>query len=177
MNDVMLDLETIGTDPDSVVISVGAVRFDPHSDRLGEEFMMVINDLSREDQVRNHGRFVSPSTVTWWMDQSRDAQRMSFGVQESRSTSEVLSEFGRFLTPATKVWGNGASFDNVILAGLYKAYGRDVPWHFTMDRCYRTMKNMPWAPVLAKRIGTFHNPLDDAKTQAVHLQQIFKAAK
>lgn len=177
MNDVMLDLETLGVETDSVVISLGAVYFDPYSEELGKEILMTINDNSREDQVRNHGRYVSPSTVSWWMEQSRDAQRGSFGVQNSYSTEEVLSAFTNFLGPTTRVWGNGASFDNVILANLYKAYGRQVPWHFTADRCYRTVKNLPQAPGFIKRIGTLHNALDDAKTQAVHLQQIYKAFK
>lgn len=38
MNNVMLDLETFGTQPGSVIRSIGAVVFDPFSDKLGKEF-------------------------------------------------------------------------------------------------------------------------------------------
>ena len=114
------------------------------------------------------------------MDQTGEAQRASFANPDAVDTVSMLNDFAEYLVRnnVSGLWGNGASFDNIILANLYEAaarynYGLAAPWHFTKDRCYRTMKNLPNAPLL-QRVGTFHNPLDDARTQAIHLQQIFK---
>ena len=68
------------------------------------------------------------------------------------------------------VWGNGASFDNVLLATAYKRLGMETPWPFWKDRCFRTMKNV--CKVDHSFEGTAHNALDDARSQAQHLIKI-----
>ena len=76
----------------------------------------------------------------------------------------------------TAVWGNGATFDNVIIRSAFKAVGLPVPWSFRNDKCYRTVANLlpkERQPAL-ERSGTAHNALDDAITQAVHLQKVYK---
>lgn len=177
MTDVMLDLETLSVEPHAAVISIGAIMFDLNGTELGEPFFRAIKMESVEDQVDRAKRHISPLTVAWWMDQTGVAQRASFANADADWTPKVLEDFSKYLarngSPA--VWGNGASFDNVILANLYKAMNCIIPWHFTMDRCYRTMKNMGYGPAAPKREGTHHNPLDDARTQAIHLQQITAA--
>ena len=69
------------------------------------------------------------------------------------------------------IWGNGAAFDNVVLASAFRATGMQVPWAFWNDRCYRTVKSL-FSNVKLKRSGTHHNALDDAVTQAKHLLEI-----
>jgi inhibitor of KinA sporulation pathway (predicted exonuclease) len=69
------------------------------------------------------------------------------------------------------VWGNGADFDNPILAAAYRATGISQGWKPYNGRCYRTIKNL--APqVRLVRTGTHHNALDDARAQAQHLLDI-----
>jgi len=68
------------------------------------------------------------------------------------------------------VWGNGASFDNVILSEAYRRIGSEAPWPFWKDRCYRTVKSMAVVPM--SRTGTHHNAIDDARDQALHLMTI-----
>jgi len=67
-----------------------------------------------------------------------------------------------------RVWGNGAAFDNVILASAYRQANITQPWLFWNDRCYRTVKALSPA-VTMQRNGTHHNALDDAESQARHL--------
>ena len=71
------------------------------------------------------------------------------------------------------VWGNGATFDNVIIANAYKAVSLDKPWAYRSDRCYRTMINTFQDVRKPDMQGTVHNALDDAKLQAKHLCMIF----
>jgi exodeoxyribonuclease VIII len=167
----MLDLETLDTKGTAVVVSIGAVIFDPYSDKMGEKFYRVLNDPA--DQQR-HGRTISGDTVRWWMQQSEAARGalLAPGI----STLAALSEFHQFVMTIGKtaeIWGNGADFDNVILGSLYEDYAMNKPWSYSRNRCFRTMKNLPRAPQIA-RMGTHHNALDDAVHQAQHLQEITK---
>jgi hypothetical protein len=163
---VMVDLETMGTRPNAPIIAIGAVAFDKKDIR--SEFYVVVN---LADAVAEGG-VMDPSTVLWWMKQSDEA-RAEF-ERPSQSLHMALDAFRSFITshPLDGVWGNGASFDNVILAESYRRMGSDAPWPFYMDRCYRTMKSISAVPM--ERGGTHHNALDDARDQAIHLQMISK---
>jgi hypothetical protein len=66
-----------------------------------------------------------------------------------------------------RLWGNGASFDNAILAHAYARCGATPPWKFWNDRCYRTVAALTATP--RQQGGTHHNALDDARSQAEHL--------
>ena len=163
---VMVDLETMGTRPDAPIIAIGAVAFDAKA--IHNEFYVVV-DLA--DSVAK-GAVMDPSTVLWWMKQSDEA-RSEF-EREGRALGLALGMFREWIGAydVSGVWGNGASFDNVILSEAYRRMGNDAPWPFWKDRCYRTMKSI--SPVPMERGGTHHNALDDARSQAIHLQMISK---
>lgn len=174
MKSVMIDLETLDTDSSAVVVAVGAVEFDPYNHRIGNTFYRVINDWSCQQRK---GRTISGDTVCWWMEQSEDARKAIThpSAKDSCSTFTMLREFNEFLdgfAGDVEIWGNGADFDNVILGGLYKAYGVQRPWSYSTNRCYRTIKNLAKnrGIILPERQGTHHNALDDALHQARCLQ-------
>lgn len=178
MDHIMLDLETLDTRSSAVVTSIGAVAFDPNSNTLGDKFYVeLVDDI---DYQQSRGRTISGSTVQWWMNQGAAAQQL-FAEQpqpgiERVTTQEALHRFGLFVGANgdrdVQLWGNGADFDNIILGSLYADLSIRKPWSYSRNRCYRTMKNLGFGSK-AKREGTHHNALDDAITQAVHLQEIF----
>lgn len=169
MTHVMLDLETFGTGNDAVIIAIGAAKFDPNTlTRVDDSFYVTIDPES----CTNYGLKMDASTVLWWMsDELRQACKdwlESKRVDLPTALEAFAMWFGNESLP---LWGNGATFDNVILRSAYKATGLEAPWKFYHDRCYRTMKNA--APgVEIKRVGQHHNAVDDAITQAQHLQDI-----
>lgn len=178
----MIDLETLDTEPTAVVTAVGIVMFDPYSNTPPlHKLYCVTNDWS-EQQKR--GRTISGDTVRWWFEQDELA-RNALTVPQSEysiSTEGMLREVAEFFDGYgndVELWGNGADFDNVILGSLYKSYGMKKPWSYSMNRCYRTMNSLPKGKHFIKpeRIGTHHNALDDAITQAVTLQAIFAAQR
>ena len=67
---VMVDLETMGTRPGSVIVSIGAIEFDPQSARLGRTFYQTCSIKSAVDV----GLAMDPETVTWWLQQSEGAR-------------------------------------------------------------------------------------------------------
>lgn len=169
MKHVMVDLETLGTVPGCAILSVGAVYFDETG--LGKEFYMV----AHQGSCTEAGLKVSQDTLDWWAKQGASAKKVleESTAKECVTITEVLHQFGKFLIPGAKVWGNGADFDNPILACAYDAVQLKQAWLAWNGRCYRTLKNIAPGPKL-ERIGTYHNALDDAKSQALHAIELFK---
>jgi len=177
MENFMVDLETLGRRPGCIVLSVGGVMFDPESGQLGEEFYTVISQSS----CANYDMHIDPDTAEWWRKQSPEAQLV---LREAKSPDApslklVCSAIGGFLKPhgtGIKVWGNGANFDNPILAECFRRTGVKQPWEFWDDRCYRTLKNL-YPQVKMEKSGVQHNALADAKQQAAHALKIFEYMK
>jgi DNA polymerase III epsilon subunit-like protein len=167
MNDVMVDLETMGTGPNAAIIAIGAVEFDLALGEVGDRFYAVI---SLESSVA-YGGVIDPSTVMWWLGQSEEARKAV--CTDGEHINVALLRFANWLGQCAelddlRLWGNGAGFDNVVLEETYRRAQLDCPWRFWNNRCYRTMKGLR-PDLKAVRAGTHHNALDDAMTQAQHL--------
>lgn len=168
---VMLDLETMGTDPNAAIVAIGAVKFD--TDGIKDKFYRTV-DL--ETSVK-YGGAIDAETVMWWLNQGVDARNAI--INQSVPVMEALTDFSNWLKSIggeVKVWGNGAAFDNVILSRAYTRAGLKTPWSHKNDRCYRTIKaSHPDVKVLP--YGIEHNALDDAIRQAIHLMTIWSLVK
>lgn len=168
MQHIMLDLETMGNGSNAAIIAIGAVRFNETA--LGEKYYQVV-DL--ESSV-NAGGKIDPSTVMWWMKQSDQAR--SALARPDNDLFVALMEFSVWLRQCDangdcRIWGNGSDFDNVILSNAYRCVKLETPWKFYNNRCYRTIKSL-YPGVQMQRSGTHHNAVDDAISQARHLQEI-----
>ncbi len=172
-SDVMVDLETLGVAPGSVILSIGAVRFWPGG--IYDEFYAIINTASCQE----HGLTVDAQTMQWWGNQSDEAREVLAHAEEGGLTlREALERFSGFFNAVenSRIWGNGADFDNALLAAAYRAAGLDIPWRPWDSRCYRTLKSILPGPRIERR-GTHHNALDDARSQALHAIVLLKENK
>lgn len=171
MPDIMLDLETLGTTPGCVIRSIGAVAFDPNGGPLGETLYLIIDRASCEAA----GLTVDPDTEAWWAEQSPEA-RAEFDGQ-GVALAEALDAFELFYTTlapiadkADRLWSNGPSFDEAILAAAYRALGRKPPWRYNAARDCRTIYDLAGLK-LQHTGGTFHKAIDDAVEQAKLVQE------
>lgn len=172
--DVMVDLETLGTNPNSAIIAIGAVAFDAVG--IATKFYIEIN----RDSCRSFGLQENPDTLAWWSKQAHDARELIDRVSNPEHGYDLqhgLEYFAEWLAQHTvldsvRVWGNGSDFDNSMLTFAYNAVGRKTPWKFYNNRCYRTLKNL-YPEVKFERTGIHHNALHDAITQAEHAVKIF----
>ena len=175
--DIMVDLETLSTAPDAAIVAIGAVTFNdggiPPKDFVRQTFSVAVDLRSAQ---RHGGRF-DAATILWWFKQS-DAARMAL-LKDAVGLTEALSAFTIWTkrqSETPRIWGNGASFDNVVLRQTYERAFMGAPWAFRDDRCYRTLKalrpDIPFEPH-----GTHHNALDDAFAQATHAERILAAMK
>lgn len=165
---IMVDLETLSTSSNAAIISIGAVAFDKEG--IKGRFY---RNVDFQSAVKNSD--VDGSTVAFWFKQNDEA-RMKFFEGEPVSLGVAMSDFSTFISEHGElegVWGNGATFDNVILDNAYNSCFLQKPWPFWKDRCYRTMKSEnPQVPFV--REGVYHNALDDAQSQAKHLIEIWR---
>ena len=157
----MIDIETLGTAPGSVVLSIGAVAFDAETGEFGEEYYAAIDPHSAVAA----GLKIDVSTVLWWMEQSEEARKAAFSGE--CLLSWALVEFGDYVrrVEARRVWAKPPSFDLVLLESAFRACAIDIPWHYRTPRDCRTLFDLTHAT--QPDVGTAHNALDDAKSQAL----------
>jgi exodeoxyribonuclease VIII len=169
MNDVCVDLESMGTRLDGAIVGIGMVEFDLPQGLIGRTFFRAIN---LGDAVNNHGAKMDAATVSWWLSQSKAAQGAI--VTNCYSVRQALLDVTEFMAgnPDVKVWGNGCFFDNAMLSHLFRVVGLPQPWKFWNDRCYRTVCAMHRSVTKDEFIGTAHNAVDDAMAQVKHLMKI-----
>ena len=172
MKNAMCDLETLGTLPGCSILSIGVVMFDANG--LGAEFYTAVSRAS----CAAAGLVEDANTLAWWSAQSADARKAIDAAEhpDAPTLQEALAKFNAFIKshcPGAKVWGNGAEFDNAILNVALSKVGMRPSWAMQNSRCYRALKGIAPGPKLV-RVGTYHNALDDAKSQALHAIELFK---
>ena len=169
---IMIDLETLGTVADAVILSIGAVKFDLDSDSIDNEgfYASVSVDSNMEFKRR-----IQEDTLIWWLKQSHDAQQVFHEAKQSLpSALEELSDWIGDMN--FNVWSNGADFDLPMLSHAYTQIGMETPWKFWNSNCFRTYKKLPGAKAaVLPNSGVKHNALDDAVTQVRSLQAIQRA--
>lgn len=166
----MIDLETLNTDPDSVILSVGACKFDPYTKI--QPWAGVLWRLDINDQLAQ-GRTVSDSTLEWWSRQDAEIREEAFSELARITTQEFMTQLNRYLVGMDKIWCQGPQFDMVILEDLYRRNGVQKNWAYWQICDSRTVFGlMPSDP--RKSIQTqLHNAQADAYYQALALQTAF----
>lgn len=165
---VMIDLETMGTDSDSAIVSIGAVIFDPRYGKVSDQTFYKEMDAYRQK------RYICVNTLEWWDKRSKKSREALKGTEILK---HVLVEFGKWLPRDCRVWGNGALFDIGILENAYSQYDIPIPWKFYNVRDCRTIVDMYESSRggLNKTVnlGGSHNALDDAIFQAKHITKLW----
>lgn len=170
---LMLDIETLGTESNSAILSIAAVEFDLVSGEAGETFYEKIDLQSCLDI----GLKVSGGTLAWWVNQTPEALKEAFS-DEGRSLKDVLSDLKEFCKGKEyHVWGNSARFDCGIVTDAFIATGisNTPPWDFRKERCLRTL--VSFAPEVKQNHifeGVKHNPLHDCLNQISIASKVWK---
>lgn len=153
-----------------VLLSLGAVKFT--ADNIVERFHIRIDPVD----CQRFGLEIEADTVEWWMEDGRQAARTQLFGMGKLDVFAALDGYAMWVrqTPTDllgSAWGNGSNFDNAKLKSVYQKVGVEWPFSYKQEECYRTMRNR-FTDVPFNRLGTHHGALDDAESQAVHLQDI-----
>jgi len=162
---MMIDLETLGTDPGCVILQIGMVFFNVDDETVAGGSIGV--DI---DSCVQHGLHVSGSTIAWWFRQSAAARRNALQNQTSLDgafdhiwdlwTKHALLDAQR----TTRVWSHGATFDLPILAAAARTVRKQLPWHHIYGRDTRTLADLYPVPLVEPTIP--HDAYEDALAQA-----------
>ncbi|ANZ86715.1 3'-5' exoribonuclease domain-containing protein [Citrobacter freundii] len=178
---LMVDMETMGNSPDAPIVSIGAVFFDPSTGNTGAEFYQVV---SLESSM-SFGMKPDASKIQWWLKQSSEA-RSAILVDEAMGLLETLEFLADFIAEnaangshTVQLWGNGCSFDNVILRRAYALTDTPFAVPFWNDRDVRTMVELGKSVGINPRFdipfeGDMHNALSDARHQVKYVSAIWQ---
>ncbi len=196
---IMIDIETLSTQSDAAIISIGACSFhlDGTGGDCGDETFLISIERDWYDSVMPNVFDVDPLTVAWWDKQDAAAKAaLSIDLVDTLPLAlDVLKDWfsdigfvystSPFNSTDHKVWANPTSFDLVILRhGAKFAYGsaKAVPWHFRQEMCgrthsamYRNIREAVYRSGIAQVPGMIRHRADhDAVAQARMVQEIEK---
>lgn len=165
MKDVMIDLETLGTRHDAMIISIGAVYFDRYTGEIGSGFSINVDAREHRNKFTN-----DYETIRWWTEQSDKARKLVF--ENPIPLEAALTAFEKFIGDGNNVliWSH-ATFDIPIIQHAFDALDRKFPVPFRNTRDIRTLMDLADHRSKIEREGVHHHALDDAKYQAKYVSE------
>lgn len=184
---VMVDVECLSLKPHAVLLSIGAVRFDPtaHDDWSTLDYMSrtFYTPLSMDLQIQAGGH-ISSDTLTWWMQQPPDAQRVfeESAAMPIHSTPSVLDNFREFVGECAGLWASPSHFDYPKLLWLHEANRMAFPVAYYNIHCGMSLKKIVDPSGENTKVHVLpgfvsHNALEDAKKQVLQVQQCLRLLK
>jgi hypothetical protein len=169
----MIDIETLGTHYDSVVLTIGCCKFNPF-DPTEEPYDINLWKLEVEDQV-GLGRKIDKGTIEWWGKQQKHIRDEAFSQYDRMPTHKVLQELNLWSKDCTKMWSQGPSFDMAILSSLYRDFKMSTGWNFWDERDARTITSLIPREFKKGVLQNAHSASADAIAQAKCVQESFRA--
>jgi len=174
MKHIMIDIETMGTKPGAIILSVAAVEFDLSTGKTGLVFHQTIDPESSQKA----GMKLDFDTVVWWIKQGKEAQKViveNTGNKLEKVLTKLADWIKDYCDENVYVWGNSARFDLGLLQAAYEVFEMDIPWNHYNELDVRTIAsfgreikdNMAFE-------GVKHNPLDDCYHQIKYCSEIYK---
>jgi len=177
--DLSVDLETLGTEPGAVITQIGLAAFNsrPATQDIADTAITAQRIDVAPQSCLDAGMHVSWATIAWWLQQA-DEPRLEMARSKGQHIAVALSEVNNFIDGQMaedfKIWGNGATFDIVLLEEAYRKVGLGVRWGFRNVRDMRTLVAVtPEDKIMWGVPITAHDAMDDAKAQAETIRSCF----
>lgn len=169
----VLDIESLSTRPDTVILTVGILKFNPYHSHIDVNSGIHLK-LDVDEQLEKN-RHVSDDTVAWWGTQDEKIREDALGDEGRISVNEAIQQINRYLVGVEEIWVQGPVFDIAALENLYRQYEMPPPWHYWNIRDSRTLFGVHGDPRDKSRKHA-HNALVDCYYQGKAIQQVFKDA-
>ena len=164
----MIDLETLSTNPNATILTVGGVKFDPYNSIEPAQGMYFRVDVDSQTKM---GRDVMQETLDWWATQEQSVVDEALGDHNRTPVLSVLQKLNKWCVGVDTIWCQGPAFDIVILEDMFRQYDHHLPWPFWKIKDSRTLFGiMPTDPRKEIKFEA-HNALEDCKIQALCVQQ------
>lgn len=195
---IMVDIETLGVHPESPILTIGAVLFDPWVQDNAQALYdrAFIRKVAVQSSLAACPR-VDGDTLAWWLGQEDAALKALVG-DDVVSLKEALVSYRQYCVDrhpktddwffhghshfpqASMVWAKSPDFDCVILANAYAKTNEINPWAFWQYRCVRTVQDLGWPegpdtrPDFHAGAGVKHDARADAVAQALCVQAAYR---
>ena len=162
----MIDIETLGTQPNAAILAISAVAFDPFE--ITTDFSLnpkfdVLIDLESQPN-----REISEETLEWWSKQSPITRDKIFSDENRISLKEALEQLTKFVWNTTsKIWVQGVSLDIPVLDHAFNEQKISVPWGYHQIRDSRTLLDL----VFVEQPPVSHDSIDDCYRQIIGVQK------
>lgn len=171
----MVDIETLSTAVNAVVLSIGAVEFNIFTGAIKREFYCELRlDMQRD-------RHIAGDTVQWWIKQLTENNATNIFTKanaEKKAPNEAVFALAEFFKSRAygvtspeeyeniEVWACDPDFDLAILSNLYGELNLPVPWKFWNTRSVRTARMLnKIVGIVVPQVVVTHNALEDCKRQ------------
>jgi hypothetical protein len=182
----MIDIEALAQSTDAVILSIGAVCFDPYANDI-EDYLKSSSILNKNLQQKiEKGNFttfykkvsvesclelnmcIEDSTMGWWAKQDQKVIDEAFSEEGREPIDQILKELFVFSKHCTHFWAKSPSYDMVILETAAKRLNAGIPWQYHQTRDVRTIEELTG---LSSRGSNTHRADDDALNQAMIVQK------
>jgi len=173
----MIDLESLGTSPYCVILTIGVVTFDVKGTGVVDKLEL---RPTIEDQTEIYNRVIDEGTLKWWSQQSPEALEEALSDKGRIPFKDCMEQLYKFCWNRKTVWSNGAAFDVVACeTGMQQTltdYPNPIPWPFYTVRDTRTLYDIAGVSLKdAKyKTKTTHRAVEDAEHQAIVVQDAYK---
>lgn len=156
MNDVMTDIEAMGTGTNGMITQIGACFFDIKTGEIGDTFSV---NISMENSFKE-GFVIDPGAVKFWLDETN---RTFLGGQ-LLSVREAMGKYRAFASSAKRMWSH--QFDFVLIQQALDKVKLDLlKW-----KKWRDINTLVWLSGLTKDKSdnvrqNAHDALSDALYQ------------
>lgn len=153
----MIDLETMGVIPTSIVLSVGVVIFDDCYEIIDKRKYI----LNRKEQIILK-RTYNNNTLNFWKNQPPEAKKQFEGIVWN--IEDFKKDFYDFVSKykVDCVWSSAPVLDIGCLQTLY-GDGDYMPWKYNQVRDLKTIRD--YLKEYPKRDGIHHDCIDDCLYQ------------
>ena len=165
----MIDLETLSTNPEAVVLTFGGVKFDANSTMSPYDELYFRVDVDSQTAM---GRHVMQDTLDWWSKQPKEISEEALSDKDRIALPDMIKAINKWCVGVDVFWCQGPLFDYAIMQNLYTQMGHPQPWNYWQIRDSRTLFSLVPRDT-SKRQG-HHNALQDCIYQARKVQQVYK---
>ena len=169
--DIMIDIESLDTSPYCVILTIGAVRFDPKGTGVVEKLEL---RPTIDEQTEIYNRVINDDTIRWWSTQNPAALEEAMGDSGRISFKDTMEQLYKFCWNRRAVWSNGASFDCVAMETAWRQLDMRTPWPFWTIRDTRTLYEVAGVSLKDDKHVTTHKAVEDAERQAIVVQRAYK---
>lgn len=171
--EVMLDLETLSTRGDAIILVIAGIKFNRRANSLELKDMDTFYRRIDINSCQELGLHTDPKTVEWWNQQPPEIYNECFG-KERVPLKNALIEFSNWFGRCNLIWSQGATFDIPILAEAYRRCGMQTPWKFWNARDTRTVYDLGNIKSRDLPQNNLHHALHDCMRQIWGVQKSIK---